>query len=119
MSWPGATVTAPGHNCDYAWVIDVDHLAGEGAEPGIIATNAATVTGPRDAPGELLAALKDGSGIQFRMFDDDGELYYTGRFVPADLSDGEEGFGPLDDFGMPNAGAVTVKYKREAGWEAL
>ena len=81
----------------YAWVIDKDHLAEPGAEPGSFADNAATVSGPGNAPAELLAKLKDGDGIEFRLYDDDGELYYTGRFVPADLSDGEEGFGPLDD----------------------
>lgn len=103
----------------YAWIIDTDHLADPGAEPGIIATNAATVTGPGDAPDRLLAALNDGDGIQFKIYDDDDELYYTGRFVPADLSDGEEGFGPLDDFGMPNAGATTIRYRRAHGWETL
>jgi hypothetical protein len=48
-----------------------------------------------------------------------GNLYYTGRFAPAGLSDAEEGFGPLDDFGKPNAGAVTIKYNRADGWETL
>ena len=103
----------------YAWVIDVDHLAEDGEEPGTLAGNAATITGPSDAPEKLLARLKDGDGIQFRLYDDDEILYYSGRFVPADLSDGEEGFGPLDDFGKPNAGAVTIEYKHGAVWSAL
>ena len=85
----------------------------------MLADNAATITGLSSAPDELLAKLKDGDGMEFRMGDDDGELYYSGRFVPADLSDGDEGFGPLDDFGRPNAGAVTIKYKAGAVWMTL
>ena len=103
----------------YAWIIDTDHLAEPGAEPGTLDGNAATVTGPGDAPDRLLAKLQDGDGIEFRLYDDDGELNYTGRLVPADLSDSDEGFGPLDDFGKPNAGCTYIQYKRAGEWETL
>lgn len=50
----------------------------------------------------------------FRMFDDDGELYYEGFLV------GEDEFQPLDCFGMPNSGCTTIQYKNANGvWENL
>lgn len=97
----------------YAWIIDKDHLYPEGEEgvysgPGI--------TGPRNAPDELVAKLKAGEGEKFRMYDDDGELYYEGRIVFVDeaMKDGLDAFGPLDDYGTPNAGATHIKYRDPA-----
>jgi hypothetical protein len=43
------------------------------------------------------------------MYDDDGELYYEGYSLAG--SD----FGPLWDFGMPNAGCTGIKYKGKSG----
>lgn len=48
----------------------------------------------------------------FQMFDDDDNLYYEG------YSD-RESFTPLDDFGMPNAGCTTIKYKHGNEWVIL
>jgi len=95
----------------YAWIIDTDHLASPefGDEAGI--------TGPRSITEEQTAALAAGEGARFKMYDDDGELYYSGRFLGDD--EAEEAFGPLDDFGMPNAGATTIKYLRNGIWEIL
>jgi hypothetical protein len=111
----------------YAWVIDTDHLDGdESADAG--------TSGPRDAPSVLLARLANGDGRRFRTYDDDGELYYSGRFLAADdpspvvpgkerpVNDllGEDAFGPLDDFAMPNAGAVRIDYLSTRGsWDTL
>lgn len=53
---------------------------------------------------------KDGFTEHFKMFDDDGELYYSG--YGKSLKD-VDGFDPLDDFGMPNAGCTEIKYKNE------
>jgi hypothetical protein len=41
------------------------------------------------------------------------------RRPAARLSDGEEGFGPLDDMGSGNAGCTWIKYKRGAAWVTL
>ena len=103
----------------YAWIIDKDHLADEDAAPGSLADNAATITGPSTAPDELLAKLAAGEGDQFRMFDDDGELNYTGRLISTEGSDSEDGFGPLDDFGPPNAGATYIRYLTGGKWVTL
>jgi hypothetical protein len=53
--------------------------------------------------------------VEFMLLDDDGRVCYSGYLV------GEDYFAPLDDFGMPNAGCVSVMY-REKGkliWEHL
>lgn len=53
---------------------------------------------PEDEPGTP-------NGRLFRIYDDDGTLYYEGVIL-GDYS----GFEPLDDFGRPNAGAVDIAY---------
>jgi hypothetical protein len=103
----------------YAWVIDTDHAADEGAEPGSMADNAVTITGPRTAPDELLAKLAAGEGDQFRLFDGDDELNYTGRFIGGDGPDSEDALGPLDDFGAGNAGCTYIQYKVGGKWKTL
>lgn len=114
----------------YAWIIDTDHLAEPGTEPGTIATNAATVTGPSDAPADLLARLADGAGRPFRILDSDEELYYSGRivgvaeddaiFMGSPDTDESADFGPLWDFGTPNAGASDLQYRNAAGaWQSI
>jgi hypothetical protein len=123
-----ASLLAPGRRSSsgrvmtatYAWIIDQDHLTEPGAEPGSLAENAATVTGPGNAPGELLAKLAAGEGRPFRLFDDDDELYYDGRIISTEGAGSEDDFGPLDDFGLPNAGCTYIQYKNAQGkWETL
>lgn len=99
---------------DYAWVIDTDHLDGTDGDAGVI--------GPRDARGDDKSELSANYAHrhQFRMYDDDGELYYTGTlFWDGDADNPEEHqvYGPLGDYGMPGAGCVVVKYTGQPGWE--
>jgi hypothetical protein len=96
----------------YAWTITRDHLADDN-------DNEAGVTGPRDAPDALLASLRSGHGKAFRMYDDDGELYYSGRWVSSDDGLTEDAFGPLDDFGTPNAGCTEIRYRDGNKWVTL
>ena len=97
----------------YAWRIDRDHLAETG---GDVHDDAGT-TGPHNAPETMLDALTDADGTPFRMYDDDGILYYSGRIIdPAGAHD----FAPLEDFGTPNAGATEIHYQNPAGeWKAI
>lgn len=91
---------------DYGWVIDRDHLYDPNDS---IALDEAHTVGPHDVPPDLEGRLEDGEGRTFQMFDDDGGLYYTGRF----LSDDPESLdtdAPLYDFGQPNAGCTTIEY---------
>lgn len=105
---------------DYAWIIDEDHLdldsvLGEGAD------DSGTI-GPRDSKGNTRDELieKYQNRHQFRMYDDDGELYYTGTlFWDGDPNSPAEHqvYGPLGDFGTPNAGAVTITYAGRPEWD--
>ena len=88
----------------YGWVIT---WATDCTEAGI--------TGPRGVafPVDQIKA----EGREFRMLDDDGEHYYTGFYLGPD---DESMFGPLDDFGCPNAGATSIEYRGESGeWKTL
>lgn len=88
----------------YSWTITKDHLDGE--DTGI--------TGPGGTTFDWEA--NPTAGEEFKMYDDDNELYYTGRLVGDDVA----GFEPLDDYGMPNAGCTGIKYKSKDGvWEYL
>lgn len=98
----------------YAWIIDTDHQPDRTAPPGTN-SNAKGVSGPRDSTFLLLSDLELGQGERFRLYDDDGELYYSGRIVGV-----YDGFEPLDDFGAPNAGATEIRYQDTSGrWELL
>lgn len=104
---------------EYAWLITKDHLfdgaTNQTANPEWQMPDEAGTTGPSDATPEQLAALADNQGHVFRMYDDDGILYYSGRMVgdPSEYSD-----GPLRDFGGPNAGAVLIKWAGHPEWDS-
>lgn len=99
----------------YAWRITRDFFPMSEAAEGTNG-NALGVTGPRDAPDDLVSAVgSELLGERFRMLDDDGNVYYEGRIV-GDY----DGFEPLDDFGMPNAGCTTIEYRGSGGsWKQL
>ena len=63
---------------------------------------------PNATPEQVAQLKKDGFTAHFKMYDDDGILYYSGYGKP--LTD-VEGFEPLDDYGMPNAGCTEIKYR--------
>jgi hypothetical protein len=93
----------------YAWIITRDHIADVTIEAGTN-SDAAGVTGPHNQ----VAELKSGEGKAFRMLDDDGNLYYTGRIIG-----NHSGFEPLEDFGTPNAGCTEIRYLNNHKWETL
>jgi len=94
----------------YAWVITVDHL--HQRDPDGFEKDEAGTTGPRGCtmrPEEISGHPK---AKEFRMYDDDGELYYSGFYLGPD---DETLFAPLDDFGTPNAGATSIYYENGRG----
>jgi hypothetical protein len=99
----------------YAWIITADLINGD------ICPSRVGVAGPRGATDEQIARLQAGEGHVFRMLDSDGEVYYAGRFLGD--KDSEDAFGPLDDFGRPDAGAVEIQYlgpvEHAAQWVSL
>ncbi len=92
------------------WVITADHVC-DGADAGTV--------GPRRATLLRDDIVGHPEAVEFRLYDDDGELYYEGAMVPGD--DGESLFAPLDDFGGPNAGCTRMdtKNKETGKWEPL
>lgn len=106
----------------YAWVILKDKLEDchKTHEIGIKCSACDFGTaGPSQASQEEIAKAWT-SGRDFRMKDDDGNTYYYGKIWTNPEDEGSEtDFGPLDDFGMPNAGAVTIQYKVNGSWQSL
>lgn len=96
-----------------AWIITKDYLSDHSKlMGGFDSHNDTGTTGPRDASAEMIAELKRGGGYAFVMKDDDGEIYYRGRAIWDD-EDSEDGpYGPLGDFGSPNAGCTSIDYPR-------
>jgi hypothetical protein len=83
----------------YGWLITKDHVC-NGEDDGVM--------GPRNISDELAALLRKGEGQEFRLYDDDDELYYAGKLI-GDY----DGLEPLDDWGYPNAGATYIMMKDE------
>ena len=103
------------HFIRYGWIIDKDHSPDADAE---IMTNANAngMIGPHDIDQATMTRLIAGEGAKFRMTDGEGEIFYSGRLVGKDTT----GFEPLDDFGMPNAGACSIEYQDFNGkWSEL
>lgn len=93
------------HFAKYAWLVDYDYLDKKDVE----------VLGPRNIDPLLEKDLKEDNGVPFKMYDDDGELYYSGRII-GDF----DGFEPLNDYGMPNAGAVRIDLEQGDGsWQTV
>jgi hypothetical protein len=53
--------------------------------------------------------------VKFRMYDDDGNLYYEGVID----EDAANPFGPLDDFGRPNDGCTTLYTFERMKWRQV
>lgn len=85
------------------WQIRVDHI-GDGPEGTNL--NAVGVEGPGDlTPDQAMP-------YQFKIYDDDENLYYEG--VCSDISR-----DPADDFGIPNAGAPHIEYLVDNQWQRI
>jgi len=106
----------------YAWICTKDKLtskedheshAASGGKSGL--RSRVGWIGPRTAPDALVTRLKAGEGIKWRCRDDDDNIYYYGLL----LQDGATGLddmdehalsAPLDNFAMPDAGAVKIEH---------
>ena len=89
------------------WVIDKDLLY-------------ASDTSFTDRTGHRSYAFREGEDmVTFRLFDDDGELYYEGRIAQHWL-DGEEAlaFAPLD-WARADAGCTRMDFFLHDKWETL
>lgn len=91
----------------YHWTIAKDHITDPEHD-----TNDTGTHGPSGATLSAEQIASHPQAKEFRMYDDDGELYYSGFYVGPD---DEALFAPLDDFGTPNAGCTSINYKNAAG----
>ena len=99
------------------WRITKDYLYDQGHDEdeksGVGQSNS------RD-PGKIDAIKKSKGKVKpFRLYDDDGELYYAGEMAMTDGSDPYEAeniLSPLDNYGMPNAGCTEMKIRTDKGW---
>lgn len=103
-----------------AFIIDRDHFH---EEFPAYRSSAGTV-GPSTVTARDVERLKAGEGIAFKLYDDDGELYFTGRRLETsdcdDLYGGESELAPLDCFGMPDSGCTEQRERGTDGeWKAL
>jgi len=99
---------------NYAWQITHDHI-----ENG----KAVGVQGPHTIDRLQLAMVEElakdpemcdalDTSHRFRLYDDDGVLYFEGVLTGSDL----QLFEPLDDFGMPGAGCTRIDIHTYKGW---
>lgn len=93
----------------YAWLITEDLIA-DSNEKAPCNANAVGMTGPSRVQLTAEQILTHPEKEYFEMYDDDKSLYYKGYMVHDTKS---EGFEPLDDFGGPNAGCTTIKYRNK------
>ena len=82
------------------WIITVDHIG----------TNSHGVGDDENGKRmQTFVTAGDGLSYDFKLYDDDGKLYYEGR--TADINEDEErAFAPLD-WAMRYAGCTTMKYR--------
>lgn len=113
-----ADAGASGRGAGYVWIVTRDEQ-----------TESTGTIGPAGAAKADIASLKifgESRGYAvidssvFRMYDDDGVLYYEGLLMET-TKDAATGFEPLDDFGMPNAGCTRIEYLnlKTGKWEEL
>lgn len=106
-------------SAQYAWLITKDHLSDGPTDR----YSAEGVCGPRSASDAMLDDLRAGKGRAFRLYDDDGELYVSGRIITTDDPDplnSDYVMAPLDDYGVGGLGATEIRYAVAGGrWEAI
>jgi hypothetical protein len=103
----------------YAWVItqDLDNPYDEDPDQLGLPSRVG-VAGPSAAADEdILRALNNGAF--FRLLDDDGNSYYIGRCWSSDGPDSDDMFGPLDDYGRADVGAIEIQYRDNRAWKSL
>jgi hypothetical protein len=114
---------------NYAWIVERDYTVDVGNheprynesakrfEHSIPKTfkEVDDLEGPRNAHPKALKDLHAGKGKAFQLWDDDGILYYTGRWFESLSDQGYDsidpdvwGSDPLHDWGTPAAGATEM-----------
>lgn len=111
------------------WIITADHINGKDCNDvpsrvGRFSAKATFAQGLRtlddNAKKKALEEFKSLMNFEFRLFDDDGELYYEGLCKDLENQDEQSAFAPLD-WAMNDAGATRMDYRKvgERTWETL
>lgn len=111
--WFDNTVPRP---AKHGWLITKDHLAEPGEESCVDTMGPHNIT---DATEKILrASTAHPDRHAFKVYDDDGELYFSGYYFGPD---DERMFSPLWDYGTPAMGATDISYRnKETGkWEPV
>ncbi len=109
----------------HGWIVTKDCVEGAG---GVVTR--VGLLGPQGMSRDVSERLEAGHGVDWRAGDEDGNWYYYGRVLEMQddnaMSVGwdmtEEAFcAPLDDFAMPDAGAVVIEHRNPdtKEWEAV
>jgi hypothetical protein len=99
-----------------AWIITRDLLTERNGPEDSDESEVGTM-GPFGITHDAVRRLQQGEGYKFSMYDDDGIEYYRGRLIFDDSEDLETAvYGPLGDFGAPNAGCVRIDYPNHPEW---
>jgi hypothetical protein len=105
----------------YGWIITRDYLDEE--DPVDYLPSRVGTEGPRDF--DWVDPVW-GDATEFRMYDDDGVLYFEGMLLLDDNrtdvwneAEEEEAFGPLYDFGQPDSGCTEIRYKLNNQWKTI
>lgn len=91
------------------WVITKDYTSARKYRSTFIASSKKTESIPLIEVGMKMP-------YKFRLYDDDGNLYYEGY---SDDNSSEKAFAPLDDYGMPNDGCTEIRYLENGKFETL
>ena len=59
----------------------------------------------------MLEQFKATMNFEFRLYDDDGELYYEGLCKDLDMADADHAFAPLD-WATNDVGATRLDYRK-------
>lgn len=93
------------------WIITKDHLT-----PLTPPNWFVSATMPPGFTQETVAALP----YEFRLYDDDGELYFSGHCGDLDQADQDHAFAPLD-WAANDAGCTRMDYRKKGSkqWQTL
>lgn len=112
------------------WIITVDHLEARMTQHGI-PSSVGKMRGPKELVAELktlapeakaarVEQFKATLNFEFRLYDDDGELYFTGLCLDLDQQDGDSAFQPLD-WATADSGCTRMDYRKKGdkAWTIL
>lgn len=94
------------------WIIVTDHLEEHPEDAKWFIT--------ADMPPGFTKATVDALPYEFRLLDDDGELYFSGKCGDLDNADQDHAFAPLD-WAMNDSGCTRMDYRKvgEKEWKTL